>query len=218
MRQGDWLIGDTSSNFIYQHVGNPPSHCDQTNPWSKEPSHWNSGLLQVSLCKCGKPLKKDDGKRFWALSRRRFWEKFNRPFMAIRSSTVMQAYTASKHGGTNVKSRPVVLILQDDAGKLREKKQETRHKHSKSCAVPTLHGDIGRGEQMDYLGLDDFSADMPIGGFAGAGGTRIEFAATTGRFERKKSWPLASEFIGEVPKQSRRNLARVSETKWLLWG
>ena len=47
---------------------------------------------------------------------------------------------------------------------------------------------------MDYLGLDDFSADLSISGFAGAGGTRIEFATTTARFERKKIWMLASEF------------------------
>ena len=114
-----------------------------------------------------------------------------------------------------MKSRPVVLILQDDAGKLREKSRKPgiSIRNHAQFPPPWRHW---KGEQMDYLGLDDFSADMPIGGFAGAGGTRIEFAATTGRFERKKSWPLASEFIGEVPKQSRRNLARVSETKWLL--
>ena len=69
---------------------------------------------------------------------------------------------------------------------------------------------------MDFLGLDNFPADLSISGFAGAGGTRIEFAATTGKIERKKAWMLASEFRGEVPKQSRQNLARVSETKWLL--
>ena len=70
---------------------------------------------------------------------------------------------------------------------------------------------------MDYLGLDDFSSDLSISGFAGAGGTRIESATTT-RFERKNAWMLASEFRGEVPKQSRRNLARDSIAKWLLSG
>ena len=68
---------------------------------------------------------------------------------------------------------------------------------------------------MAYLGLDDFSSDMSSSGFAGAGGTRIEFAATTAKFERKKAWMLASEFRGEVPKQSRRNLARDLQGKWL---
>ena len=57
---------------------------------------------------------------------------------------------------------------------------------------------------MDYLGLDDFCADLSGSGFAGAGGTRIEFA----RFERKKAWMLASEFKGEVPKLPGHNLAR----------
>ena len=71
---------------------------------------------------------------------------------------------------------------------------------------------------MDYLGLDDFSADLSFSRFAGAGGTRIESTTTSRSCERKKTWPLASEFIGEVPKQSRRNLARVFGTKWLLWG
>ena len=71
---------------------------------------------------------------------------------------------------------------------------------------------------MDYLGLDDFSADMSSSGFAGAGGTRIEFATTTGRFERKKIWMLASEFRGEVPKQLGWNLAREFGIKWLLRG
>ena len=72
--------------------------------------------------------------------------------------------------------------------------------------------------QMDYLGLDDFLADLSVSGFAGAGGTRVESTTTTGRFGRKKTWLLASEFQGEVPKQSRRNLPRVFGTKWLLCG
>ena len=46
----------------------------------------------------------------------------------------------------------------------------------------------------------------------------VESTTTTGRFERKNAWMLASEFRGEVPKQSRQNLARVFEIKWLLWG
>ena len=55
---------------------------------------------------------------------------------------------------------------------------------------------------MDYLGLDDLPADLSSSGFAGAGG--VESTTTTGRLERKKIWLLASEFRGEVPKQSQR--------------
>lgn len=99
------------------------SHCDRTNPRSKEPSNWNSHLLQISHVDSFRYSHSDIG---WTMvnPEEGWWKPFGRlvddkshrksttrgdKLIRLDSGPWCQGRMSSKHGGAHVKTWPVVV-------------------------------------------------------------------------------------------------------------